>query len=367
MKKFPRTTQHVIHPAFNSLLEDHKLKGVTKMNLTTTYMGLTLKNPIVSSASPLAEDIDNICRMEEAGAAAVVLPSLFEEQLTQQSQQLDHYLSYGIESFAEATSYFPEMMTYNTGPDGYLDLIRRAKLAVDIPIIGSLNGVSSGGWIDYARHIEEAGADALELNIYYIPTDIGMPGSEVEQMYLDVVGDVKNSITIPVAVKLSPYFSSTANMAYRLAESGADALVLFNRFYQPDFDLEALEVVPHLVLSNPHEQRLPLRWIAILYGRVPVDLALTGGVHTHEEVLKGLMAGAKVTMMTSAVLRHGIGHIRQVLGDMVRWMEDHEYESVVQMQGSMSQQNVLEPAVFERANYMKVLHSWRPDPTGQLV
>lgn len=335
-------------------------------DLTTNYMGMTLKNPIVASASPLAEDVANIAKMEEAGVAAVVLPSLFEEQLAQQSHHLDHYLSYGIESYAEATSYFPDMADYNTGPDSYLYLIRQAKATVDIPIIASLNGVSTGGWIEYARQIEQAGADALELNIYYIPTDIGMPGTEVEQMYVDIVRDVRDTVSMPVAVKLSPYFSATANMAYRLAEAGANALVLFNRFYQPDFDLENLEVVPHLVLSSAYAMRLPLRWVAILYGRVPTDFAITSGVQTHEEVLKGMMAGAKVTMMTSELLRHGIGRVNEILGDLVRWMESHEYESIVQMQGSMSQQNVAEPAVFERANYMKVLQSWHPDPTGRL-
>lgn len=337
------------------------------MDLTTTYLGMTLKNPIVPSASPLSEKIENIKQMEDAGASAVVMYSLFEEQINEQSHILDHYLSYNTESFAEALDYFPDIAEYKTGPDGYLDLISRAKSAVDIPIIGSLNGVSTGGWIEYATKIEEAGADALELNIYYIPTDIHMSGTEVEQMYLDIVRDVKGSISIPVAVKLSPYFSATANMAYRLSEAGADGLVLFNRFYQPDFDLENLDVVPHLVLSSVHEQRLPMRWVAILYGRVPVDFAITSGVHGHEEVLKGLMAGAKVTMMTSELLKNGIGRISEILQAMTDWMEEYEYESVEQMQGSMSQQNVGEPAAFERANYMRVLHSWRPDPTGQLA
>ncbi len=335
------------------------------INLSTTYMGLTLENPIVPSASPLSQSADHICRLEDAGAAAVVMYSLFEEQITHESRQLDHYLSYGSDSFAESLSYFPSMAAYNIGPEEYLNLISRAKRVVDIPIIGSLNGISSGGWIDHARKIEQAGADALELNIYYIPTDIGMPGAEVEQMYLDVVGDVKRSVSMPVAVKLSPYFSATANMAYRLAEAGADALVLFNRFYQPDFDLENLEVVPHLVLSNSHDLRLPLRWVAILYGRVAVDLAITSGVHTYEDVLKGLMAGAKVTMMASELLQNGLGRIDEILRGMLIWLEEHEYESVAQMQGSMSQQNITEPAAFERANYMRVLQSWRPDPAGQ--
>jgi dihydroorotate dehydrogenase (fumarate) len=334
------------------------------MDLTTTYMGLKLKNPIVPSASPLSESVDTIRRMEDAGAAAVVMYSLFEEQITAESLELDHYLNYGTETFSEALTYFPEMEDYKTGPESYLDLISGAKEAVDIPVIGSLNGVSTGGWIEYARKIQDAGADALELNIYYIPTSIDLPGSEVEKMYLDVVKDVKGSVTIPVAVKLSPYFSSTANMAKQLAEAGADALVLFNRFFQPDLDLEALEVSPKLVLSTAYELRLPLRWVAILFGRVETDFAITSGVHTHEDVLKGLMAGANVAMMASALLKQGIGHITTTLEAMQTWMEEHEYESVAQMQGSMSQKAVAEPAAFERANYMKALHSWRPDPSG---
>jgi dihydroorotate dehydrogenase (fumarate) len=337
------------------------------MDLTTTYMGMALKNPIVPSASPLSESLDNIRRMEDAGAAAVVMYSLFEEQITLESQQLDHYLSYGTESFAEALSYFPDMGTYKVGPDDYLNRIRRAKQAVDIPVIGSLNGVSTGGWIEYARQIEEAGADGLELNVYYIPTNLGMTGAAVEQLYLDILRDVKKTVSIPVAMKLSPYFSATANMAHRLAEARADALVLFNRFYQPDFDLENLEVVPCLVLSNTHELLLPMRWVAILYGRVPADLAITSGVHTLEEVLKGVMAGAKVTMMASELLQNGMHRISQILEGMVQWMEEYEYESVTQMLGSMSQQNVAESAAFERANYMKILGSWRPEPGSKLL
>jgi dihydroorotate dehydrogenase (fumarate) len=327
-------------------------------------MGMSLKNPIVPSASPLSENLDTIRKMEDAGAAAIVMYSLFEEQIIQESRRLDHYLNYGIDSFAEALSYFPDMARYHVGPEEYLDLISRAKLVTEIPIIGSLNGVSTGGWIEYARKIEQAGADALELNIYYIPTDVGMTGVEVEQMYVDIVRDVKNCASIPVAVKLSPYFSATANMACRLAEAGADALVLFNRFYQPDFDLENLEVVPHLVLSSFHELRLPLRWVAILYGRVPVDFAITSGVHTYEDVLKGMMAGAKITMMASELLRNGISRISQILDEIALWMDDHEYESISQMQGSMSQQNTADPAAFERANYMKVLQSWQPVSNG---
>jgi dihydroorotate dehydrogenase (fumarate) len=258
------------------------------------------------------------------------------------------------------------MESYNTGPEKYLNLLSQAKEAVSIPIIGSLNGVSTGGWIEYAKKIQEAGADALELNVYYIPTNVTVTGSEIEQMYLDILAEVKKSVSIPVAMKLSPYFSATANMAYCLAEAGANALVLFNRFYQPDLDIEGLEVVPRLALSKSRELHLPLRWVAILYGRVPTDLAITSGVHNHVDVLKSLMAGAKVTMMASALLRKGPGRITKILKQMGKWMEEHEYESVTQMQGSMSQQSVAEPAAFERANYMKILQSWRPDPTGTL-
>jgi dihydroorotate dehydrogenase (fumarate) len=328
---------------------------------------MDLKNPIVPSASPLSEKIDNLKRLEDAGAAAVVMHSLFEEQINEESQSLDHYLSYGTESYAEALQYFPEAHEYKVGPEGYLNLVREAKERLSIPVIGSLNGVSTGGWIDYAKRIQEAGADALELNIYYLPTKIDMDGAEVEKMYVDIVTDVKKSVSIPVAVKVSPFFSSMGNMAKKLVDAGADGLVLFNRFFQPDFDLDQLEVVPRLVLSSQFDNRLPLRWIAILFGRLKVDFALTRGVRTHEDVLKGLMAGANVTMMTSEILEHGIGRVGEILADLERWMEEKEYESVKQMQGSMSQIRCPEPAAFERANYMKVLHSWRPDPTGRML
>ncbi len=327
------------------------------MNLTTTYMGMTLKNPIVPSASPLTKSIDNIRLMEDKGAAAVVLPSLFEEEINSESHQLDKFLSLGGD--AEAINYFPDLDNYNVGPEEYLNTIAKAKKAVNIPVIGSLNGVSTGGWIDYAQKIQQAGADALELNIYYLPANIAVSGADVVQMYVDVVRDVRKNVTIPVAVKISPFFGGLAHMINRLAEAGANGMVIFNRFYQPDFDLEKLEVVPNLTLSNSFEMRLPMRWVAILYGRVKVDFAITRGVHTHEDVLKGVMVGAKVTMMTSELLQNGIGRISQILADMTKWMEEHEYESVVQMQGSMSQKNVSEPAAFERANYMKVLKSWR--------
>jgi len=337
------------------------------MNLSTTYLGLKLNHPVVPSASPLSQSLDGIRRLEDAGASAVVMYSLFEEQIEGESHLLDHYLTYGANSYAEALDYFPEMNRYNTGPDGYLKLIQAAKAAVDIPIIGSLNGVSIGGWIDYARHIEEAGADALELNLYYIPTDPMLSSQAVEQTYLDVVRAVKQTVTIPIAVKVGPFFSAFAHMALGLTEVGADGLVLFNRFYQPDFDLENLTVTPNLVLSSAHELRLPLRWVAILWGRIPVDFAITSGVHSHEDVMKGLLAGAKVTMMASELLRHGVHRIGEIVQGMTQWMETYEYESVAQLQGSMSQRHVAEPAAFERANYMRVLQSWQADPTGVLI
>lgn len=327
------------------------------MDLTTTYMGLDLKHPLVPSASPLSKNVDSIRSLEDAGASAVVMYSLFEEQITHESHRLDYFLSYGTESFAEALSYFPEMSSYNIGPDEYLTLISKARTATNIPIIGSLNGVSSGGWIDYAQKIEQAGAHGLELNVYYLPTDPHLSGANVEQMYLDVLADVKQTVSIPVAMKLSPFFSATANIAHRLVLQGVNALVLFNRFYQPDFDLENLTVTPNLVLSDPNELRLPLRWVSILYGRIPVDFAITSGVHTHLDVLKSMMAGAKVTMVASELLQHGLKRINEILAEMIWWMEEHEYESVKQMQGSLSQQNVAEPAAFERANYMKILNS----------
>jgi dihydroorotate dehydrogenase (fumarate) len=330
------------------------------MNLTTNYLGMILKNPIVASSSPLSHNVDSIRRLEDARAAAVVMYSLFEEQITFDSYYIDHHLSQGTDSFAESLSYFPDMQGYNVWPDEYMNLIRKAKEAVDIPIIGSLNGASEGGWTDYAALMEEAGADALELNVYYIATNPEISGLEVEKIYLDILSAVKSSVSIPVAMKLSPYFSSTANMAQRLAQRGADGLVLFNRFYQPDFDLETLEVVPRLVLSNSNELRLPLRWVAILHNRVPVDLAITSGIHSSEDVIKALMAGAKVTMMASELLQNGIRRIGQVLDGLTRWMSEHEYESVMQMIGSMSQQHCAEPAAFERANYMKMLASYRP-------
>jgi len=330
------------------------------IDLKTTYLGLDLKNPLVASASPLCEEIGNIRQMEDSGAAAVVLHSLFEEQIALESSQLDNSLEAGAESFAESLSYFPDMTSYNLGPEGYLEHLRKAKAAVDIPVIASLNGVSTEGWIKYAKRIEEAGADALELNIYYLPTDFDMTAAEVEQVYYDLVAEVKTRLGIPLAVKIGPYFSSMGNAAQRLDESGADALVLFNRFYQPDFDLENLEVVPNLILSTPHELLLRLHWVATIYGHIRADLALTGGVYTAEDVLKSMMAGARVAMMTSALLRYGIPHLEMVRRDLAEWMEKHEYESIHQMQGSMARKSVADPSAFGRANYMKVLSSYTP-------
>jgi len=330
------------------------------MSLATNYLGLPLKNPIVVSSSPLSHTLDSVQRLEDAGASAVVMYSLFEEQITFESLYVDHYLRNNTNSYAESLDYFPEMDHYNVWPDEYLNLIRRAKESVDIPIIGSLNGVSIGGWTNYAGLIEDAGADALELNVYYVPTNIDMTGREIEGMYLDMLRQVKSAVTIPVAMKLSPFFSSVSNMAKRMVTEGASGLVLFNRFYQPDFDLESLEVAPRLVLSNSNELRLPLRWVAILYGRILADFAITTGIHNAEDVLKGLMAGAKVTMMASELLQNGVRRIKEILSEMEAWMDEHEYESVAQMIGSMSQKNCAEPAAFERANYMKILDSYRP-------
>lgn len=329
------------------------------MDLTTQYLGLRLKNPIVPSSSPLSRDIGTVKRLEDAGASAIVMWSLFEEQLQFEAKELQHFLTYGTESFAEALSFFPEPSSYNLGPDEYLEHISKLKQAVDIPVIASLNGVSTGGWIDTAKKIQQAGADALELNVYYIPTNPNLSSSDVEFVYLDILKAVKDAVNIPVSMKLSPYFTSMTNMAQRLADAGADGLVLFNRFYQPDIDIENLEVIPNLLLSTPQEMRLPLRWIAILYGRVNVDFAATTGIYTAEDVIKMVMAGAKVTMMTSALLRHGVERVSEIISDMKTWMEEHEYDSLKQMLGSMSQKSCPEPAAFERANYMKMLQSYQ--------
>ncbi len=328
------------------------------MDLSTTYMGIALKNPLVPSASPLSRTIDSIKAMEDAGASAVVIYSLFEEQITHEALELHYHTTAHSESYAEALSYFPESHEYTLEPDEYVEHIRRAKEVVDIPVIGSLNGVTAGGWIEYARKIEEAGADALELNVYYIPTDSKLTSLDVENKYIDILQAVKRTVRIPVAMKISPFFSSFASFAERLDRGGADALVLFNRFYQPDIDLEDLEVVPNINLSTPQALRLPMRWIAILFGKVKASLAATSGIHTSEDVLKMLMAGADITMVCSTLLKNGIGQITEILEGMRLWMEEHEYESVTQMKGSMSHKSVAAPAAFERANYMKALNSY---------
>lgn len=330
-------------------------------DLSTTYLGLKLKNPMVVSPSPLSEKTDNIRQMEDAGASAIVLHSLFEEQLTHESQSLNANLMQGEDSYAESLSYFPDLGDYKMGPEGYLEHVRQAKEAVDIPIIGSLNGISEGGWTQYARQIQDAGADAIELNMYFIPTDPDMTGVYVREMCENLVRAVKSSVNIPVAVKIGPFFSAMPYMARRLEVSGADGLVLFNRFYQPDFDLEKLDVVPNLILSDSRDLRLRLRWVAILYHQIKADLAITGGIHTPEDVVKAMMAGAKVAMTTSALLKKGIDHLRVVLNGLETWMEEHEYESIEMMQGSMSQKSVGDPAAFERANYMKILNSYVPE------
>lgn len=332
------------------------------MNLKTRYLGFELRNPLVASAGPLTHEVEQMQRLEDAGVAAVVMPSLFEEQIQMEAEALHYYLSRGEESFAESLTYLPDLDDYNAGTDRYLETIRKAKQTIRVPLMASLNGFSTGGWTRFAHQIEQAGADALELNIYFLPTNMTVSGSHIEQVYVDIVRAVRQQTSIPVAVKLSPYFSSMAHMAHRLVEAGAKGLVLFNRFYQPDIDLEALEVVPNLLLSTPFANRLPMRWIAILHGRVKASLAATSGIHTAEDVLKLLMAGADVTMMCSALLRNGPGHVAHVLADMTRWMEEHEYESVEQMKGSMSHRSCPEPAVFERANYIRVLESYKvPD------
>lgn len=328
------------------------------MDLTTDYMGLKLKCPLVASASPLSRNLDNIKRLEDAGAAAVVFYSLFEEQIIHQQKELDYYLSRGAEHFAEAMTYYPEIEGFNFEPDTYLEQIRRAKEAVDIPIIGSLNGISNTGWAAYASNIQEAGADAVELNIYYIPADETLSPEAVESLYIGNLRTVKQAVTIPVAMKLSPYFSAMAHMSRRLVEAGADALVLFNRFYQPDIDLGTLEAVPTIVLSTENEYRLPLHWIAILYGKIDAHLAATSGVHNGHTAAKLIMAGASVVMMTSALLKNGIGWLSRVREELKGWAEQQGYESITQMMGSMSHKKTPDPTAFERANYMRALTAY---------
>jgi len=332
------------------------------IDLTTSYLGLALKNPLVASASPLSKHVDGVKRLETAGIAAVVLHSLFEEQIIHESLELDHYLSRSKNFSAEASSYLPDTGQYSLLPDKYVEHVEQVKRAVAIPVIGSLNGVSKGGWTRYARLIQDAGADALELNLYYLPIDATLKAEEIETAQVELVASVKASIRIPLAVKLSPFYTALPNFVQRIAGAGADGIVLFNRFYQPDFDLEELAIAHTLDLSTAAEIRLPLRWISMLHGSVHSDLALTGGVHDHEGVLKAMMAGARVAMLASELLKNGPERVTQILADLSSWMEAREYTSIMQMQGSMSQQSVAQPEAFERANYMKVLGSFRDLP-----
>jgi len=328
------------------------------VDLSTTYLGLPLKNPLVASASPLSKKVDSAVQLEQSGVSAIVMYSLFEEQIIQESLKLNDDLARGAESYGEALSYLPDYGMYSIGPERYLELISKIKKAVSIPVIGSLNGVTPGGWTDYAQRIEQAGADALELNMYTIASDPAITSSELEDVYIELVSEVRKNVRIPLAIKLSPFFTSLPNFANRLVKAGADGLVLFNRFYQPDLDLEELVVTPNLVLSKSDELRLPLRWIAILYNRVEADFALTSGIHSAEDILKAVMAGASVTMTASALLRNGPRYATDLLNGVQRWMEEHEYESIQQMKGSMSQRSVSDPSAFERANYITVLSSY---------
>jgi dihydroorotate dehydrogenase (fumarate) len=329
------------------------------MDLSTTYLGLKLKNPIVASASPLSRSMDSMRQLEDAGASAIVMHSLFEEQITHEAESLDHYKSYGTESYAEALSYFPDTGDYHFAPEEYIELVAKASNKLEIPVIASMNGITPGGWTSYAKKMAEAGASALELNVYYIPTDGTMVGVDVENRYSDVLKQVRGAVKIPIAVKLSPFFSSIPNVAQRLVNEGADGLVLFNRFYQPDIDLEELDVKPGVELSNSYANRVPMRWIGILFGKIKASLAATSGVHTAEDVLKLTMAGADVTMMCSALLMHGPEYIGKVLKDLERWMQEHEYESIEQMKGSLSHKSIANPSAYERANYMKALNRYK--------
>jgi dihydroorotate dehydrogenase (fumarate) len=329
------------------------------IDLSAQYLGLKLKNPLIASASPLSERVETVKQMENAGIGAVVMYSLFEEQIIHESLELDHYLNYGTESFAEALTYLPDTGRYSLGPEKYVDHVKRLKDAVSVPVIGSLNGVSSGGWVQYAKRIEEAGADALELNIYYLPFDPSITSAGLEENYIQLVKDVRREIKIPLAVKVSPFLTGVANVLKQFADAGANGLVLFNRFYQPDIDLENLEITPSLVLSTSSELRMPLRWIALLFGQIKTDFAITSGVHTSEDVIKAMMAGASAAMMASELLKNGIKRIPEILSGMQMWMETNEYESVAQMKGSMSAQAVRQPGTLRRSNYIKVLNSFR--------
>jgi len=333
------------------------------IDLSTRYLGLNLATPLVASASPLTKQLDGFRRLEDGGASAIVMHSLYEEEIEYDQLSHDHFLEYGTESFAEALDYVPFPQT-SPGPDSYLELLQAAKKAVDVPIIASLNGDTPGGWTRYASMLEEAGADALELNIFFLGTDTETTGAEIEDRTVGILRDVRELIRIPVAIKMSTFYSSVANMAARLAAAGADGLLLFNRFYQPDVDLEEFEVLPRLTLSTPESARLAVRWIGLLHGAVPADLALTSGVHDANEALKGIAAGATVTMMTSEILKNGPQRFREIERDMVTWLEEKEYDSVAQLRGALSRRGVRDEDAFTRANYKATLDAWRPDSTG---
>jgi dihydroorotate dehydrogenase (fumarate) len=329
------------------------------MDLSTTYLGLNLKNPVMPGASPMAHQLDNVRRLEDAGAGAIVMHSLFEEQITRSQLAEFSHTENPAESFSEAVSYFPNMEDYALGPDRYLTQISRIKEMVEVPVIGSLNGISMGGWTEFARLIQQAGADALELNVYYIASDPDESGVEVEQRTLDILQEVKDNVEIPISVKLSPFFSSPGNFAKQLDAAGAAGVVIFNRFYQPDIDIEELEATHRLDLSNSTELRLRLRWAAILYGHLNADVAISGGVHTVEDIVKAIMCGATVTQVVSSLLKYGPSHIGGMISGLGHWLEDHEYDSLDQMRGSMSHKNCPDPSVFERANYLRVLQLWK--------
>lgn len=329
------------------------------IDLSTDYLGIKLKNPLVASASPLCENIENIKKMEKSGIAAVILHSLFEEQVLLQEKELNYALTQGTEAYAESLSYFPDINDYHFAPEEYIDYIAKAKKAVDIPIIGSLNGISNSGWIKYGKKIEDAGADALELNIYYLPTKKSVSCQQVEEMYLDLIKELRKNIKIPIAIKLSPYFSSIPDMAEKLATEGVNGLVLFNRFYQPDIDLMGMSLIPNLELSDSSELRLRLRWTGLLYKKIKADLAITGGIHTAEDIIKGILAGANVTMMTSVLLLRGIPFIGELIKTTEEWMEKNKHNSINNIRGLLSQQKIKDADAYERANYLKVLKSYR--------
>jgi len=329
------------------------------MNLSTSYLGLKLKNPLVASASPLSKSVDSMRRLEDAGVSAIVLYSLFEEQIEHETNEMDHYKTYGTESFAEALSYFPDTGEYHLGPEEYVELIGKAKKALQIPIIASLNGVTAGGWTKYAKKMADAGASALELNVYTIASDPAVSGQDAENQFVEVLKEVRNAVSIPIAVKMHPFFSSIPNMAQRLVKEGAQGLVLLNRFYQPDIDLDEMDVAPNVELSDSYDNRLPMRWIGILYGKLKASLAATSGIHTAADVIKLLMVGADVTMMCSALLKHGPEHAAAVLKEAEQWLVEHEYESVEQLKGSLSHKSTADPSAYERANYMKALNRYK--------